>query len=183
MGDAGHENAVFPLIEETARLLSGVRCNPIPHGAFTYFDEFGNGPSDFLHLQGKILMTPHRCVVTEEDRFRVDCGVDGGEHLVSHRLQSSRKQLHDDDFSVFVDDQRWQAVAFGMHDAITGGVQILRVAHGKGLGDPIVPPVTIDGCFLGREETQADFRRRAPERLTEEVSVGVFRTDDAWRRV
>ncbi len=70
-----------------------------------------------------------------------------------------------------------------MHNAITCGVQILRVAHGKGLGHPVVPPVTIDGCFLGREETQADFRRWAPERLTEEVSVGVLRPDDTRRRV
>src|SRR5205823_12085365 len=88
-----------------------------------------------------------------------------------------RQQLRDDPRSVAVDDERGQAVRFGVHHAPRARVDAVAAPGGR--GNALRPPRRIDGLFAAGEQPQPDLGLRRVERLAEELAFAVGDGDDA----
>ena len=172
-----HQNPVFALIEERARFLSRPWRRQVLQTVLDHLHNFGNLAEGQQNLRRQPLMPPDRGIVAEQDALWCEGGADSCEHLGARGLEARREQLDDDPGSVLVDDERRQAVAFGVHDAPRTCLD--SVAATRGCRDARGPPLCIDGFVAAREETEPDLGARGVERLAEELAFSVRDGDDA----
>src|SRR5437764_8262181 len=175
-----HES-ILALIQKGAGFLSGPWRRQVFHAVFHYLHGFGHLAQDRNHFLGQALVAPHSGVVAKQDPFRSEGRRDSCDDVRARGLEPRRQQLRDDPRPVSVDDERWQAVAFRMYDTPCSCAD--AVTPPRGGGDPLVPPVGIDGPVAAREEPEADFRLRRIERLAEVFAFAIGDGNDAGRLV
>ncbi len=176
-GVLSNERSVLALIEKRAGFLPGPRRGEILHTILDNLDNLGNLPLGEHHLRRQPLVAPHPGVVAKQNPFRSERGGDSRNDVRARGLEPCRQQLRDDPRPVAVDDERGQAVTFGVHDA-PGARADAVAATGCG-GNALRPPRRIDGFFAAGEQPQPDLGVRRVERLAEELAFAVGDGDDA----
>ena len=129
---------VFPLIEEAPRLLSRLQCRDVAHVVFGDFHVVRHRTVRRNDFERQAFVPPHAGVVAQQDALGRQHLVERREDVGARRLQAGGQELNDEVRSVAVHDERRQAIAFAVDDAVRGGVN--AVPSGRGRADGGGPP-------------------------------------------
>src|SRR6476661_4472382 len=155
------ERAVLALVEKRARLLAPPRRCEIAYAVFIHLDLVGHRAGEQLDSRVESLFVAQGHVVPRENTRRLDELVQRGDDVRSESLEAGTHQLHDQPAVVSIDDERWDQVAFAMHEAIRIRGASELAAPCDGALECASPPRTIN-CRVGIaiEEAERDLGAR-----------------------
>ena len=169
--DAPDQRAILALIEKGAGLLPAPRCGEIAHAMLVDLDLVRNRAVQQLHRRLESFLESEWRVVASEYAVRPDDVDQRVYDRVSVALEPGAHELHDEPPIISVHHERWQQIAFAVHEAEGGGVVDCRASR-DGACKRGVPPRIVDRCVrVAIEQAERDLGARAPERDAERLTA------------
>jgi len=162
VGAAGQ--AVFPLVEKGARLLTTPRIRCVADAALVDHDFVRGRAGQLLHLPLQPFKFPYGGVISSEDGFDAEARSQRGDNVVDDAFGARGQRLNHEMSSVEIGNESGNPVPFAEEETSRGPLRDLGPATREGGIDASRPERGIGDDVRERHHPERDLRTGRPER-------------------